>query len=101
MVILMSFMDVLKIQFPTEEAKEEDLNEVKEEMEVLEPQTLSSLKTNSELMGYYKTIKNSLSEIVGEQIKYNKDEKEARETTNNGRKEKGRKPLVVRNSAKH
>tara|TARA_R100001463_G_scaffold1194_6_gene5262 strand:+ start:7769 stop:9403 length:1635 start_codon:yes stop_codon:yes gene_type:complete len=96
----MSFMDVLKIQFPTEEAKEEDLNEVKEEMEVLEPQTLSSLKTNSELMGYYKTIKNSLSEIVGEQIKYNKDEKEARETTNNGRKEKGRKPLVVRNSAK-
>jgi len=94
----MSFMDILKVQFPTEEDKEEELNEVKEEMEVLEPQTLSSLKTNSELMGYYKKIKNSLSETISEQIKYNKDEEEAREKTNNGRKEKDRKPLVVRNS---
>jgi len=94
----MSFMDILKVQFPTEEDKEEELNEVKEEMEVLEPQTLSSLKTNSELMGYYKKIKNSLSETISEQIKYNKDKEEAREKTNNGRKEQGRKPLVVRNS---
>lgn len=60
----MSFMDILKIQFPTEEDKEEELNEVKEEMEVLEPQTLSSLKTNSELMGYYTTIKDKVTVLV-------------------------------------
>ena len=60
----MSFMDILKVQFPTEEDKEEELNEVKEEMEVLEPQTLSSLKTNSELMGYYTTIKDKVTVLV-------------------------------------
>jgi len=96
----MSFMDILKVQFPTEEDKEEELNEVKEEMEVLEPQTLSSLKTNSELMGYYKNIKNSLSETISEQIKYNKAKEEAREIINNGRKEKDKKPLVVKDSVK-
>ena len=63
----MSFMDILKVQFPTEEDKEEELNEVKEEMEVLEPQTLSSLKTNSELMGYYTTIKDKVTVLVDAQ----------------------------------
>ena len=51
-------------------------------------------------MGYYKNIKNSLSETISEQIKYNKAKEEAREIINNGRKEKDKKPLVVKDSVK-